>query len=103
MTERVFGPTGGRRRKRRLLAVSALIGAVFTIFFVAASSANLPNSSFDAGDGNLTVAGTETDWANAGINCTSTPKVAVLSTSRRAQVTTPSDRGHRRTTIRRQS
>jgi len=76
MTERVLGPTGSRRRKRRLLTVTALIGALMTVFFVAASSANLTNSSFDAGDGNLTAeAGDPNDWANAGINCTSTPKV----------------------------
>jgi Prealbumin-like fold domain len=75
MTERLLGPTGSPRRKRRLLAVSALIGALMAVFFVAASGATLTNSSFNAGDGNLTVESTETDWANAGINCTSTPKV----------------------------
>jgi hypothetical protein len=76
MTERVLGPTGSPRRKRRLLGVTALIGALMTMFFVAASSANLTNSSFNAGDGNLAAtAGDPNDWANAGINCTSTPKV----------------------------
>jgi len=37
--------------------------------------ANLAGSNFNAGDGNLVVNGTETDWANVGLDCTSTPKV----------------------------
>lgn len=40
-----------------------------------ASQANLTGSSFDAGDGNLVVNDEAKDWANIGINCTSTPTV----------------------------
>jgi hypothetical protein len=54
MTERVLGPTGSRRRRRRLLTSTALIGALLTIFFVAASGATLTGSTFNTGNGSLT-------------------------------------------------
>ena len=84
MTERVLGPTGSRRRKRRLLTVTALIGALFTVFFVVSSAADnasgcdfaatgttqscstpLTGSTFAGGDGNLLTSPTAfgtTDW-----------------------------------------
>jgi hypothetical protein len=71
MTERVLGPSGSKGRRRRLFVLAALMGAVFTVFFVAASSANLSPSTFGGGDGNLTCndANGATDW-----NClTNTP------------------------------
>lgn len=40
-----------------------------------ASQANLTGSSFDAGDGNLVVNDEAKDWANIGINCSSSPTV----------------------------
>jgi hypothetical protein len=45
---------------------TGLVAAAFTVFFVAASSANLPGSTFEGNDGNLVVntAG-NSDWANA--------------------------------------
>ena len=74
MTERVLGPTGGRRRKRFALLVPFVAVAVL-LAFAAGASANLANSGFDAGDGNLVVNDETKDWANVGIDCESTPKV----------------------------
>jgi hypothetical protein len=60
-----------RSRHRRggrwwLIGTTGVLAAVFAVFFVAASGANLPGSSFEGNDGNLVVntAG-NTDWANA--------------------------------------
>jgi Prealbumin-like fold domain len=60
-----------RSRNRRggrwwLIGTTAALAAVFTVFFVAASGANLTGSTFEGNDGNLVVdtAG-NTDWANA--------------------------------------
>jgi hypothetical protein len=48
-----------------MIGTTALLAAVFMVFFVAASSANLAGSTFEGNDGNLVVntAG-NTDWAN---------------------------------------
>ena len=57
-----------QRRVRRwwLMGVTLTIFALFAVVFVAASSANLPGSTFEGNDGNLVVntAG-NTDWDNA--------------------------------------
>src|SRR5262245_54488532 len=56
------------RRTRRywILGVTLTVFALFAVFFVAASSANLAGSTFEGNDGNLVVntAG-NTDWTNA--------------------------------------
>ncbi len=54
MTERVLGPTGSRGRRTRLVVLTALAGAIFAIFFVAASGGTLSGgSTFESGDGDL--------------------------------------------------
>src|SRR5215217_7318670 len=60
-----------RSRHRRggrwwLIGTTGVLAAVFAVFFVAASGANLAGSTFEGNDGNLTVntAG-NTDWVNA--------------------------------------
>lgn len=65
MTQRVLGPSGSKRRSRRLLTLVALFGAALTVFFVAASGATLSGSTFDAGNGTLTDT-TDHDWNPAG-------------------------------------
>ena len=71
------------RGVRYLLPVVAVVAALVVIA-LPAGLANLGNSNFDAGDGNLVTAdadggGPDTadvkDWQNIGINCTSNPKV----------------------------
>jgi hypothetical protein len=58
MTERVLGPRRSRRRRTRLLTLTALLGTICTVLFVAASSATLSGgSTFESGDGNLAVNG----------------------------------------------
>src|SRR5215217_9007233 len=48
-----------------LIATTFVTMAAFTVFFVAASGANLPGSTFEGNDGNLVVNTTgNTDWAN---------------------------------------
>ena len=86
MTERVLGPRRSRRRKTRLLTLTALVAAVFTVFFVVGSAADnaggcdfaptgttlsclgaLSGSTFAGGDGNLLTSPTTfgtTDWQN---------------------------------------
>jgi Prealbumin-like fold domain len=66
MTERVLGRSGSKRRRTRLLALTLLAASACVVVFVAASSANLPGSTFEGNDGNLVVntAG-NTDWVNA--------------------------------------
>jgi hypothetical protein len=60
------------RRSRRswLIGTTLAAAAVFGVFFVAASGANLPGSTFEGNDGNLIVnTSGNTDWANvAGLN-----------------------------------
>src|SRR6266581_3499691 len=91
MTQRVLGPSGSRRRKTRLLVLTALAAAAFTVFFVVGSAADnatgcdfaangstpscsgpLTGSTFAGGDGNLLTSPTNfgtTDWQNvAGLN-----------------------------------
>src|SRR6266568_8862314 len=91
MTQRVLGPSGSRRRKTRLLVLTALAAAAFTVFFVVGSAADnasgcdfaasgttescvgpLAGSTFAGGDGNLLTSPTtfgSTDWQNvAGLN-----------------------------------
>src|SRR6266536_6100943 len=91
MTQRVLGPSGSRRRKTRLLVLTALMAAAFTVFFVVGSAADnasgcdfaatgttescvgpLTGSTFAGGDGNLLTSPTTfgtTDWQNvAGLN-----------------------------------
>jgi Prealbumin-like fold domain len=60
-----------RRATRRRWAVITATTAMTAVFLLVIGSAvaNLPNSSFDAGDGNLVVNGAEKDWANIGIDC----------------------------------
>jgi hypothetical protein len=57
------------RRGRRLWLIGTMLAAasVFAVFFVAASSANLPGSTFEGNDGNLVVNGGAGahDWVNA--------------------------------------
>src|SRR5215212_3067140 len=60
-----------RARHRRggrwwLIGTTGVLAAVFAVFFVAASGANLAGTTFEGNDGNLVVntAG-NTDWANA--------------------------------------
>ena len=54
MTERVLGPSGSKRRKTRLLIITALLGTVFAVLFVTASTATLSGgSTFESGDGDL--------------------------------------------------
>src|SRR5215207_8866080 len=49
-----------------LIATTFVTMAAFTVFFVAASGANLPGSTFEGNDGNLVVNTTgNTDWENA--------------------------------------
>jgi Prealbumin-like fold domain len=68
MTERVLGPSGSKLRKTRLLVLTALAASAFAVFFVAASSANLPSSptsaAFEDNDGNLVAgnSGGTYDW-----------------------------------------
>ena len=65
MTERVIGPTGGRRRRWTLgFVVAAALSA--GLILAVGASANLAGSSFEGNDGNLVVntAG-NTDWDNA--------------------------------------
>src|SRR6266516_4990319 len=86
MTQRVLGPSGSRRRKTRLLVLTALAAAAFTVFFVGGSAADnasgcdfaatgttescvgpLTGSTFAGGDGNLLTSPTTfgtTDWQN---------------------------------------
>jgi prealbumin domain-containing protein len=86
MTERVLGPSGSRRRKTRLLTLTALMTAAFTVFFVVGAAADqssgcdfapngttysclgaLSGSTFAGGDGNLLTSPTTygtTDWQN---------------------------------------
>ncbi|TML66844.1 MAG: hypothetical protein E6G11_13750, partial [Actinobacteria bacterium] len=73
MATRFLGPSGSVRRHTRLLTLSALIAAAFTVFFVAASGANLTGSTFESTDGNL-IKSTGTDWCNTVVSnvCTST-------------------------------
>lgn len=57
--------------------IRAQIGVAVAVLALAlsgapASQANLTGSSFDTGDGNLLVDDEATDWANAGIDCSST-------------------------------
>src|SRR5438093_6158931 len=55
------------------LALLALAAAVFSIFFVAASSGTLTGSTFESTDGNL-IKNTGTDWCNTVVSnvCTVT-------------------------------
>src|SRR6266568_3314929 len=84
MTQRVLGPSGSRRRKTRLLVLTALAAALFAVVFVTASAADnasgcdfaatgttqscsgpLAGSTFAGGDGNLLTNPTtfgSTDW-----------------------------------------
>jgi Prealbumin-like fold domain len=85
MTERVLGPTGSPRRRKRLLGLTALIAAAFAAFFVVGAAADqaggcdfspanngtagclgaLVGSTFAGGDGNLLTTPTNfgtTDW-----------------------------------------
>src|SRR5215216_250648 len=49
-----------------LIGTTVAFAAVFAVFFVAASGANLTGSTFEGNDGNLVVNTTgNTDWANA--------------------------------------
>jgi Prealbumin-like fold domain len=87
MTERVLGPTGSPRRRKRLLGLTALIAAAFAVFFVVGAAADqsggcdfspanngtascngpLSGSTFAGGDGNLAASPTNfgtTDWSN---------------------------------------
>ncbi|MDH5282043.1 MAG: hypothetical protein OEW52_13015, partial [Thermoleophilia bacterium] len=65
-----------RRRRQRSSRYVLLFGALLALLaFAATASGNLNNSGFDAGDGNLVVNDETKDWANVGINCTSSPKV----------------------------
>src|SRR6266542_715295 len=62
-----FRSRNRRVGRRWLIGITAAVAAaVFTVFFVAASGANLPGSTFEGNDGNLVVntAG-NTDWENA--------------------------------------
>jgi uncharacterized surface anchored protein len=70
MTERVLGPTGSRRRHARLLGLAALVGAIFTVFFVAASTATVSPSKFEGNDANFVVnTPGNSDWATvSGLN-----------------------------------
>src|SRR6266508_4776637 len=62
----VFRSRHRRGGRRWLIGITAAVAAVFTVFFVAASGANLTGSTFEGNDGNLVVntAG-NTDWVNA--------------------------------------
>src|SRR6266508_2988635 len=62
----VFRSRHRRGGRRWLIGITAAVAAVFTVFFVAASGANLTGSTFEGNDGNLVVntAG-NTDWENA--------------------------------------
>src|SRR6266540_6511655 len=62
----VFRSRHRRGGRRWLIGITAAVAAVFTVFFVAASGANLAGSTFEGSDGNLVVntAG-NTDWVNA--------------------------------------
>jgi len=69
MATRFLGPSGSKRSHTRLFVLAALIGAVFTVFFVGASTANVGASTFGGGDGNLTCndANGATDWNCLGV------------------------------------
>jgi hypothetical protein len=72
MTQRVLGPSGSKRRRTRLLVLTALTTAAFTVFFVGASGATLTGSSFNTSNGDLTSTATNPslhDWNPAsGVN-----------------------------------
>src|SRR5512132_2286022 len=66
MTQRFLGASGSKRRRTRLLVLTLLVASALAVFFVAASSANLPGSTFEGNDGNLVVnTPGNTDWVNA--------------------------------------
>src|ERR1051326_5307585 len=63
----------GRRGRPTVVTLAAALAVLVPLALP--GLANLAGSNFNAGDGNLVVNGNETDWANVGLNCTSTPKV----------------------------
>jgi hypothetical protein len=72
MTERVLGPTGGRRRKRALLLAPLAVLALMLVLAVGASGQKLPGSAFEIDDVTLAADGANLvvdtaggkDWAN---------------------------------------
>jgi hypothetical protein len=64
MTERVLGPRKSKRRRTRLLLLTALVASAFTVLFVASSGAVTGSpSGFESADGNMTLTTTgNTDW-----------------------------------------
>jgi hypothetical protein len=62
------------RAKERWITLGFAVFAA-SLLMASAVMANLTGSGFDAGDGNLLVNDEAKDWANVGIDCTSTPKV----------------------------
>jgi Prealbumin-like fold domain len=65
MTERVLGPSGSKRRKTRLLVLTALTTAAFAVFFVVGAGAIVGGSpsNFESQDGDMTLgASGHTDW-----------------------------------------
>jgi len=62
MTERVIGPTGGRRRKRLALLVPFVVLAALILAISASAGAISTAAGFQGDDGNLTDEGAGIDW-----------------------------------------
>ncbi len=62
MTDRIIGPSGSTKRRRRLFWLAALVAIAAGAFFVTASSGTLSGSTFQSADGNLDGTATLHDW-----------------------------------------
>jgi hypothetical protein len=65
MTQRVLGPSGSKRRRTRLIVLTALAASALGVFFVMGAGAVVSGSpsSFESGDGDMTVGtANNSDW-----------------------------------------